>query len=749
MKKLLALIIILYSVNAHADIKNGLLKAVRNKNHGEIRSLLENGAGTDARMIDGSSSLHIAAMQDDIISVKLLLKYGSNPNARQYNDATPLHLASSLSITRLLIQKGASMTARTHNGIVPLHAASYKGHYGPVKILIENGANVNITDNRQGTPLHYALMGKNELVARFLIQHGANVNARDIRGMRPLYIASWDMFLYLLDHGASLKSGKLDYPFPDPLIFSIKHKKDRFAIELIKRGAAIQAARNRGDSPLLCSIQYGQDRVSRFLIEKGAEIDVLYANATPLTAAIERKNTYIIRMLIKHGADINLHGKDGYSPLTTALKKKNFPLAQLLIKKGANLVSERLPFKQAIRNIRREYWQHFNDSLLLQNLKMNSYHSDEKNKYRVLNFLLQSGSRKSSLWMLSRMPAIDWSRDDTQKTLLYAMRLGDVGPVEVLLKKGGPVKKRYNRGYTALHYASNEELASLLIKNGADVNAKTKRGVTPVFATLNKKKPNSWLIKVFIENGAEINYRPEEDFRYPLLHYAAKSNNQELVGFLLRKKADPNRYGRFGTLAYELAAGNTKVRQLLEDRTTAGKFRKELCRAISKGNIEEVKTLLNKGADINAPGPYIYGIDIPVDSRLDRPLHYAVSFKREKILQLLLDRGADVNSRSIFTGFTPLHIAVFENNRSFAGQLIAREANPSVQDNRGDTPLHYAVMRGTKDIIKLLIEKGASTTIKNNMKKTPFDMAADRRELKKLLWRREFLKRRKRRQAGQ
>lgn len=66
-----------------------------------------------------------------------------------------------------------------------------------------------------------------------------------------------------------------------------------------------------------------------------------YVETTPLIYAIETNNGSSVtfaaaKLLINHGADVNLTDKRGYSPLFLAAKEGNERLVQLLLEKGAN-----------------------------------------------------------------------------------------------------------------------------------------------------------------------------------------------------------------------------------------------------------------------------------------------------------------------------------------------------------------------------------------------------------------------------
>jgi hypothetical protein len=100
------------------------------------------------------------------------------------------------------------------------------------------------------------------------------------------------------------------------------------------------------------------------------------------------------------------------------------------------------------------------------------------------------------------------------------------------------------------------------------------------------------------------------------------------------------------------------------------------------------------------------------------------------IIQMLLDRGADINAKGFGNG-TPLHNAVSlnlpENQKNLAVEyLLKNKANPNAQDADNATPLHYAASRCTEHnkIIEPLIQYKAIINIHGWNKNTPLHLAA-------------------------
>ncbi|EGB06249.1 hypothetical protein AURANDRAFT_14899, partial [Aureococcus anophagefferens] len=94
---------------------------------GMCEILLAEGADTNIQStIDGAFSLHHAAQICSTACVRLLLRAGTDVNAREHNFLTPLHFASSkgrVDAAKLLIAAGANLEARDRQGTTPLRLA--------------------------------------------------------------------------------------------------------------------------------------------------------------------------------------------------------------------------------------------------------------------------------------------------------------------------------------------------------------------------------------------------------------------------------------------------------------------------------------------------------------------------------------------------------------------------------------------------------------------------------------------------
>ncbi|UYV77794.1 hypothetical protein LAZ67_15002307 [Cordylochernes scorpioides] len=135
--------------------------------------------------------------------------------------------------------------------------------------------------------------------------------------------------------------------------------------------------------------------------------------------------------------------------------------------------------------------------------------------------------------------------------------------VKLLLESGAQVNRTDRRGSTPLYLscctAQNEEIAKILIKAGADINARTDLYSRTCLHHSGKIN----IADILLRNGASINI--QDSLGYTPLNAAVQMGNLEMVMFLLSKGADPNimDYDDGFPLHIAIAFGNRKAVELL------------------------------------------------------------------------------------------------------------------------------------------------------------------------------------------
>uniref|UniRef100_UPI00398E38E0 protein phosphatase 1 regulatory subunit 12A-like isoform X3 n=1 Tax=Pristiophorus japonicus TaxID=55135 RepID=UPI00398E38E0 len=90
----------------------------------------------------------------------------------------------------------------------------------------------------------------------------------------------------------------------------------------------------------------------------------------------------------------------------------------------------------------------------------------------------------------------------------------------------------------------------------------------------------------------------------------------------------------------------------------------------------------------------------------------------------LLDRGADINYANV-DGLTALHQACIDENLEMVKFLVEHSANTNQPDNEGWTPLHAVASCGYINIAEYLINNGASVAAVNSEGEIPSDIAEE------------------------
>jgi ankyrin repeat protein len=175
------------------------------------------GAGSDVNGRDGyeRTPLHVATYfrRHEVITV--LAKAGADLGAKErdrYDAVTIAAVADDVATLRVLVDLGASVKLVTsrHDGTA-LIAAAHLGHDEVVKLLIRAGAPLNHVNNLGWTALIESIvLGKggprHTETLRALVQAGANVNMADRDGMTPRALAwargYWNMVSILDAAGA-------------------------------------------------------------------------------------------------------------------------------------------------------------------------------------------------------------------------------------------------------------------------------------------------------------------------------------------------------------------------------------------------------------------------------------------------------------------------------------------------------------------------------------------------------------------
>lgn len=246
--------------------------------------------------------------------------------------------------------------------------------------------------------------------------------------------------------------------------------------------------------------------------------------------------------------------------------------------------------------------------------------------------------------------------------LLDAIRAGDEVYVGICLEHGADSNTPGTCGHTPLRVAaagSSLPIVAMLLERNADVNAADRDGVTPLAAAVTDGYPE--IVQRLIDARADVNgnytmlgsYATVLTGSAPLLS-AAYRGDVRIMERLLKSKADVTACGANGT-ALHIAAyhGHAELVTLLlqygaeKDRQASSTKDTPLTKAIVVGHDRVVKVLIDAKADLEARGYQDY-----------TPLGCAVSRDKKRIVCLLLQAKASVETPCSFSGKTCLNYAV-------------------------------------------------------------------------------------------
>lgn len=139
----------------------------------------------------------------------------------------------------------------------------------------------------------------------------------------------------------------------------------------------------------------------------------------------------------------------------------------------------------------------------------------------------------------------------------------------------------------------------------------------------------------------------------------------------------------------------------------------QLIIAAREGNLEKARSLIEKGADVNAKEK--------VTGEGYTAIFHAASYGHTAIVKLLIEKGANVNERPGRNA--PIIIAAWGGHTDTIRVLLEAGADPNAKSDTGWTALAEASRKGYLEIARLLIDKGADVNVRLSDGNTPLSWA--------------------------
>lgn len=282
-----------------------------------IAALIDAGADPDTRNPEGETPLMAVARTGDLHAAELLLDAGADVDAREsWGGQSAVMWAAARShpaMIELLAERGADLNARgvirqwarkiiteprpkdmNKGGFTPLLYAAREGCIECARVLIAHGADPDLADPERVTPLVMAILNMHFDFAAFMIEAGADVDKWDLFGRSPLYMAADTNTLPVMGNGAMVVLPSED-----------AHSALDVARLLLEAGADPNVRLKR--RPPYRNVP--QDR---------AGDTILSLDATPLLRAARAGDAPFVKLLLEHGALVDLPSKEGVTPLMAA-----------------------------------------------------------------------------------------------------------------------------------------------------------------------------------------------------------------------------------------------------------------------------------------------------------------------------------------------------------------------------------------------------------------------------------------------
>jgi len=357
------------------------------------------------------------------------------------------------------------------------------------------------------------------------------------------------------------------------------------------------------------------------------------------------------------------------------------------------------------------------------------------------------------------LPSQGLPQEAPEKSIWKAASDGDVEAIEAHIAAETDLDEQNETGYAPLHYAvmkTKPDVVALLLEAGADPDVVNKQSKTPLDLAISASKYEiidllleAWAaveapaesihdlarnnevlrVKLHIYAGTDIdqanefgeiplllaveqghigvaellikheaNLEVSDPHGFTPLIMSAELNHPELLQLLLDGGADISAEDKAERTALDWAIimQSAEAETILRENDAPSGAEKSFIAAIQTNNIDAVKALLEKGADVNEPA-----------YTTKTPLHYASHSRNKDILKLMLIEGADLEAKTE-QGFTPLWYAIVLNHPDNCRILLEAGADVDAIDNWKRTGLNVAAGLGLTDVAVVLLEFNAN-----------------------------------------
>lgn len=216
----------------------------------------------------------------------------------------------------------------------------------------------------------------------------------------------------------------------------------------------------------------------------------------PLHLAAWQGHAEILQLLLQAGADINARGDSEFTPLHYAAKEGKYPEAELLVESGADLnLKDNVGWTPLLRAARGRNFTCRDVAILL----LQKGAEPDLNSLVSLALVKAVCSRvQSDPGAIRRAVAPKDLVDDA--VIAIGSRILDEADDEDSLEEQERIVEKY------------QSLVTCLVAAGADINAVSSAGMTPLFTAVGSGEVP--LIRLLLEQGADPNFRLQKGARW-------------------------------------------------------------------------------------------------------------------------------------------------------------------------------------------------------------------------------------------
>ncbi|PNP50515.1 hypothetical protein THARTR1_08731 [Trichoderma harzianum] len=524
--------------------------AVSGRHRDVIQLLLDSGADPNVSDSNRWTPLHIAARSGLYDIFEDLLCNGGDIYARTILKETALHLAVGFpNIVRLLIAASADLNAKDYNEATPLHLAVRAESITTIKLLLLAGADLDAVDENDKTPLHYAIELGNPRTVKELWKSGPKLNRRPYKKLPPLIQASeaksFDIVRIILGETLLAESTN-DTPDHDNA-GSCHNLQDMTLLD-------VNAETSDSRTALLIAVMAEQLDIVKALLKLDANLTSRgKSGRTPLLEAVDLENTEIFEALLEKGADIRSQDEEGNTALHLILKSNNLTLTKRLIGlfKNESILdtqdaSGHTPLHRAAYNGSVAFVELLVEAKANPNIQSNfgklPIHQGSDN-YNITLLLADAGSN------------LDTTDQDGWTPLMQCVFWERLDVIELLLERDKNVTRLDKKGRTLLHIAvdcNDTDVLRRCLKLGSiGIDTKDNAGRTPLHTAAASWRRSAFnIMSILLEHEAAIATMDNEG--HTPLWTAIGSSDTQMCSLLMSKGAklnEKNGKGQTGLIA--------------------------------------------------------------------------------------------------------------------------------------------------------------------------------------------------------